>query len=48
MRKSAFDPCIPIRVPRFRAGEEWIPEIVQRDGQRVRLFTRNAHDRSDF
>ena len=51
MRKSPFDPCIPTRrtVP---GGKDWIHEIkhdgyrliIQRDGRRVRLWTRNGHD----
>ena len=52
MRKSAFEPCIPTRGTTVPAGNDWIHEIkhdgyrliVQRDGQRVRLFTRNGHD----
>ena len=52
MRKSAFEPCIPTRGTEVPAGKDWVHEIkmdgyrliVQRDGQRVRLFTRNGHD----
>ena len=52
MRKSAFEPCIPTRGTTVPTGNDWIHEIkhdgyrliVQRDGQRVRLFTRNGHD----
>ena len=41
--------------PRFRTRPDWIHEIkhdgyrliVQRDGKRVRLFTRNGHDWTD-
>ena len=52
MRKAAFEPCIPIRGTTVPVGNDWIHEIkhdgyrliVQRDGQRVRLFTRNVHD----
>ena len=52
MRKSAFQPCIPSRGTTVPAEEDWLHEIkhdgyrliVQRDGQRVRLFTRNGHD----
>ena len=49
-----FEPCIPTgrEVP---DRPEWIHEIkhdgyrliVQRDGKRVRLFTRNGHDWTD-
>jgi len=52
MRKSAFEPCIPSRATKVPDRPEWLHEIkhdgyrliVQRDGQRVRLFTRNGHD----
>jgi len=52
MRKSAFEPCIPTRGTKVPGRPEWIHEIkhdgyrliVQRDGKRVRLFTRNGHD----
>ena len=45
MPKVAFEPCIP-------AGPDWLHEIkhdgyrliVQREGKRVRLFTRNGYD----
>ena len=48
----AFDPCIPTRGAKVPDRPEWIHEIkhdgyrliVQRDGKRVRLFTRNGHD----
>ncbi len=54
MRPSAFEPCIPTRGTTEEVPDrpEWIHEIkhdgyrliVQRDGKRVRLFTRNGHD----
>ena len=52
MRKPAFEPCIPSRGTKVPDRPEWFHEIkhdgyrliVQRDGQRVRLFTRNGHD----
>jgi bifunctional non-homologous end joining protein LigD len=55
MLKSAFDPCIPTRGTKVPDRPEWLHEIkhdgyrliVQRDGKRVRLFTRNGHDWSD-
>ena len=55
MRKPAFEPCIPTRGTKVPDRPEWIHEIkhdgyrliVQRDGKRVRLFTRNGHDWSD-
>ena len=55
MPKSAFEPCIPTRGTTVPTGPEWIHEIkhdgyrliVQRDGKRVRLLTRNGHDWSD-
>jgi bifunctional non-homologous end joining protein LigD len=52
MRKSAFEPCLPSRGTKVPAGDEWLHEIkqdgyrliVQREGKRVRLFTKNGHD----
>src|SRR5258705_10898255 len=52
MSKAAFEPCVPTRGTTVPTGEDWLHEIkhdgyrliVQRDGQRVRLFTRNGHD----
>ena len=54
MPKSAIEPCIPSR-GKVPDRPEWIPEIkhdgyrliVQRDGKRVRLFTKNGHDCTD-
>ncbi len=53
--KSAFDPCIPTRGTKVPDRPEWLHEvkhdgyrlIIQRDGKRVRLFTRNGHDWTD-
>ena len=50
MPKILFEPCIPTRGTKVPAGPDWLPEvehgayrlIVQRNGSRVRLFTRNA------
>src|ERR1700681_4300176 len=55
MRNTAFEPCIPTRGTKVPAGDGWIHEIkhdgyrliVQREGKRVRLFTRNGHDWTD-
>jgi ATP-dependent DNA ligase len=52
MPKRPFEPCIPTRGAAVPAGPDWIHEIkhdgyrliVQREGKRVRLFTRNGHD----
>ena len=52
MPTSAFEPCIPTRGTKVPDRPEWIHEvkhdgyrlIVQREGKRVRLFTRNGHD----
>lgn len=52
MPKCAFDPCIPTRGTKVPNRPEWIHEIkhdgyrliVQREGKRVRLFTRNGYD----
>jgi bifunctional non-homologous end joining protein LigD len=55
MPNRAFEPCIPTRGTKVPAGPDWIHAIkhdgyrliVQRDGKRVRLFTRNGHDWTD-
>ena len=55
MCNTAFEPCIPTRGTKVPSGPDWIHEIkhdgyrliVQREGKRVRLFTRNGHDWSD-
>jgi ATP-dependent DNA ligase len=55
MRKVEFQPCIPTRGAEVPAEPDWIHEIkhdgyrliVQREGKRVRLFTRNGHDWTD-
>src|SRR4051812_11020944 len=55
MPRSPFDPCIPTKAPKVPDRPEWIHEIkhdgyrliVQREGKRVRLWTRNGHDWSD-
>ena len=52
MPKKLFLPCIPTRGTTVPASPDWIHEIkhdgyrliVQKDGKRVRLFTRNGHD----
>ena len=52
MPKAPFEPCIPTRGTKVPAGPDWLHEIkydgyrliVQREGKRVRLFTRNGHD----
>ena len=55
MRTSAFDPCIPTRGTKVPDRPEWLHEIkhdgyriiVQREGKRGRLFTRNGYDWSN-
>ena len=55
MRKTAFEPCLPTPGKQVPAGPAWLHEIkhdgyrlmVQREGKRVRLFTRNGHDWTD-
>jgi bifunctional non-homologous end joining protein LigD len=50
MLKNAFKPCIPTRGSKVPDRPEWIHEIkhdgyrliIERVGQRVRLFTRNG------
>ena len=52
MPKLPFEPCIPTRGTKVPSGSDWLHEIkhdgyrliAQRDGKRVRLFTRNGHD----
>jgi bifunctional non-homologous end joining protein LigD len=52
MSKYAFSPCIPTRGTKVPDRPEWLREIkhdgyrliVQREGKRVRLFTRNGYD----
>ncbi len=49
---NRFEPCLPTRATAVPSSKNWIHEIkhdgyrmiVQRDGARVRLFTRNGHD----
>jgi bifunctional non-homologous end joining protein LigD len=55
MRTVAFEPYIPSPGTKVPDPPEWIHEIkhdgyrllIQRDGKRVRLWTRNGHDWSD-
>src|SRR6476646_7950501 len=55
MLKSQFEPCIPSRGSKVPDGADWLHEIkhdgyrliLQRDGRRVRLWTRNGHDWSE-
>jgi ATP-dependent DNA ligase len=55
MRKVEFALCLPTRGTAVPAGPDWIHEIkpdgcrltVHREGNRVRLFTRNGHDWTD-
>jgi len=52
MPKPVFEPCLPTRGTKVPASSDWLHEIkydgyrliVHRDGDRVRLFTRNGHD----
>jgi bifunctional non-homologous end joining protein LigD len=54
-RPPHLAPCLPVRGIKVPAGEDWLHEIkhdgyrliVERDGKRVRLFTRNGHDWTD-
>ena len=53
--RNAFEPCLPTRGTKVPAGPDWLHEIkqdgyrliVQREGQRARLFTRNGYDWTD-
>lgn len=55
MHKPAFEPCIPTPAKAVPASADWIHEIkhdgyrliIPREGERVRLFTRNGYDWSD-
>ena len=55
MPTRLYEPCIPTRGTKVPDGPDWIHEIkhdgyrliVQREGTRVRLFTRNGHDWTD-
>ena len=55
MPTRKFEPCIPTRATKVPTGPDWIHEIkhdgyrliVQKDQNRVRLFTRNGHDFTD-
>src|SRR3954465_11487751 len=55
MRKLSFEPCIPTRGTKVPVGPNFFHEIkhdgyrliVQREGKRVRLFTRRGYDWSD-
>jgi bifunctional non-homologous end joining protein LigD len=55
MPRRLFEPSIPTRGTKVPAGPDWIHEIkhdgyrliIQRQGKRVRLFTRNDHDWTD-
>jgi bifunctional non-homologous end joining protein LigD len=52
MHKNKFLPCIPTRGTKVPSHPDWIHEvkqdgyrlIVSRDGDRVRLYTRNGYD----
>jgi bifunctional non-homologous end joining protein LigD len=55
MPQIAFQPCLPTPSKQVPSGPDWLHEIkhdgyrmiVQREGKRVRLFTRNSHDWTD-
>jgi ATP-dependent DNA ligase len=52
---STFDFCLPSPGKAVPSGPDWLHEIkydgfrvrLERDGDRVRLFTRNGHDWTD-
>jgi bifunctional non-homologous end joining protein LigD len=52
MPTRRFEPCLPVHGKAVPDGPDWLHEIkqdgyrliVQRDGNLVRLFTRNGHD----
>ena len=55
LRKLEYLPCIPTRGKEVPSGPDWFHEIkhdgyrliVQREGNRVRLFTRRGYNWSD-
>src|SRR3954447_3183910 len=55
MRNPGFEACLPTAYKKVPDRPDWLHEIkhdgyrliVQRDGKRVRLFTRNGHDWSE-
>jgi bifunctional non-homologous end joining protein LigD len=55
MPRALYEPCLPTRGKEVPPGADWIHEIkhdgyrmiVQRDGKRLRLFTKNGHDWTD-
>lgn len=55
MRNTSFEPCLPTRKTAVPAGKDWLHEIkhdgyrmiVQKDGNKVRLFSRNGNDFTD-
>lgn len=52
MPRSSFAPCIPTRGSKVPDRPDWLHEVkhdgyrlmIQREGKRVRLWTRNGHD----
>jgi bifunctional non-homologous end joining protein LigD len=54
LRTTQFQPRLPARATSVPPGPDWLHEIkydgyrllVMRDGKRVRLLTRNGHDRT--
>ena len=52
MPRSSFAPCIPTRGSKVPSRDDWLHEVkhdgyrlmIQREGKRVRLWTRNGHD----
>jgi ATP-dependent DNA ligase len=52
MRSTLFEFCLPTKAAAVPSGPDWLHEVkydgyrlrVERDGDRVRLFTRNGYD----
>ena len=53
--RPAFEPCLPTPAKQVPSGPDWLHEIkhdgyrliIEREGDSVRLFTRNGHDWTD-
>jgi bifunctional non-homologous end joining protein LigD len=54
MPRHPYEPCVPTRAVKVPTHPDWIHEIkhdgyrliVERNDRKVRLFTRNSHNRS--
>jgi ATP dependent DNA ligase domain len=52
MRSTLFEFCLPTRATAVQSGPDWLHEVkcdgyrlrIERDGDRVRLYSRNGYD----